>query len=336
MSTAKKQLTPSIKIGVIGVGKMGQYHCNLLSQWKTHDVTVNFVGISDPNQELGKKCAKQYQTSFFDDVLDLLNEVDAVIVAASTSAHFSIAKLVLENKKHLLIEKPITEDLKQAKELFELAKKNHLVLQIGLVERYNACMLALKNYTDSPLRWESKRMAKKSNRTFYSGVCTDLMIHDVDLFFQFCGKHVKDFSEINISTKGKQKSVKRDEENHTNHQIDSSEDTVIAQITIPQKNQTQGNILASFVASREYHQQERSLSLSQKSNTIKVDFDTQEMKVFSDDSTKTVDIKKNNALQLEIKDFLTKVKHGFDENHPIDYSRDLLVLECVLEIQKQV
>ena len=326
LPSAKQNL---LKVGVIGTGKMGQYHCNLLSQWKKERKDgIEFVGLHDRNQQLGLKLAEQYQTSFFQDIAKLLVKVDAVIVAASTASHFSLAKLVLAQKKHLLIEKPLTENLQQAKELFALAKKYKLILQVGHVERYNATVLALKNLKDLknhyrfPLLWESRRMSMPVKRNINSGVCTDLLTHDIDLFFQFCGKHLLTIAEVDISAIGRKV-------------VSDFEDIAIAQIKIPTSNPQSANfILGHFVASRVHHQQERTLVLTQEKNTLALDLNSQELQLFSPEqqAPQQIEIKKNNALLLEITDFLNRIQGNVENDGKID----LLVLETVLEIKNRL
>ena len=87
-----------------------------------------------------------------------LREVDGCVLAAPTGLHYDLGRHVLEAGKHLLIEKPITETVGQAKELIHLAQKKELVLHVGHVERFNGAVQELQKTIKQPLLWESRRL----------------------------------------------------------------------------------------------------------------------------------------------------------------------------------
>jgi predicted dehydrogenase len=112
---------------------------------------------------------------------DLFGHIDAVCIAATTAAHYTIARDCLEQGIHVLIEKPITETVAQAKELISLAKKNGVKLQVGHLERFNSARLALDEHLTKPLFIESHRLAPYNPRGADVNVILDLMIHDIDI-----------------------------------------------------------------------------------------------------------------------------------------------------------
>ena len=107
--------------------------------------------------------------------------VDAASVATPTSAHFSIARDLLAQGKHLLIEKPITEKTSDARELAQVAAEKGLVLQVGHVERFNPVLSALEQRLTHPRFIEAHRLSPYPNRSTEIGVVLDLMIHDLEI-----------------------------------------------------------------------------------------------------------------------------------------------------------
>ncbi|MGL5033879.1 MAG: Gfo/Idh/MocA family protein, partial [Microcystaceae cyanobacterium] len=87
-----------IRIGVIGVGNMGQHHTRVLSLMKD----VEFVGIADTNVERGLDTASKYRVRFFENYADMLPHVDAVCVAVPTRLHHSVGMTCLHAGIHTL------------------------------------------------------------------------------------------------------------------------------------------------------------------------------------------------------------------------------------------
>ena len=127
------------KIGVVGVGKMGEYHVGVLSDIREAEL----VGIVDSDQKRAKIVSERYKTSNYKDYKDLFKKIDAVVVAVPTSMHYSIGKEFIEAGIHTLLEKPCTDDLGQAEELFDIAAKKNITLHIGHVERFNGAVQEL-------------------------------------------------------------------------------------------------------------------------------------------------------------------------------------------------
>ena len=127
------------KVGVVGVGRMGEYHVGVLSEMREAELT----GVVDSDQERAKIISEKYKTSNYRDYKKLFQKVDAVVVSVPTALHYSIGKEFIEAGIHTLLEKPCTDDLGQAEELFELAAKKNITLEIGHVERFNGAVQEL-------------------------------------------------------------------------------------------------------------------------------------------------------------------------------------------------
>ena len=177
-----------IRIGVIGVGNMGQHHARVLSLLKD----VEFIGISDVNIERGLDTASKYRARFFENYHDLLPHVDAVCIAVPTRFHHSVGMDCLKAGIHTLIEKPIAANIVEAESLVNEAAESNCILQVGHVERFNPAFQELSKVlkTENLLAIEAHRMSPYSDRANDVSVVLDLMIHDIDLLLELVGSPV--------------------------------------------------------------------------------------------------------------------------------------------------
>jgi predicted dehydrogenase len=176
-----------VRIGVIGVGRMGQRHCRVYSNLRR----VRMVGVCDANPQLGSQVASQYGVPYFSRVDDLLDQVDAVSLAVPTPLHYDLAKHCIEKDKHLLIEKPMAETLEQAETITKLAEGCGLIVQVGHIERFNPAFVELKNVMEerTVLAINLRRLSPFIGSNLDVDVVGDLMIHDTDLALNLVGKH---------------------------------------------------------------------------------------------------------------------------------------------------
>ncbi|WP_121969077.1 Gfo/Idh/MocA family oxidoreductase [Leptolyngbya sp. BC1307] len=171
-----------VKIGVIGVGNMGQHHARVLSRLKD----VQLIGVSDINAELGIETASKYQVHYFEEYQKLLKHVDAVCVAVPTRLHHPVGMTCLRAGVHVLIEKPIAASIAEAESLVNAAADLNCILQVGHIERFNPAFKELRNVlrTEDMLALEARRMSPYSKRASDVSVVLDLMIHDIDLILE--------------------------------------------------------------------------------------------------------------------------------------------------------
>lgn len=166
-----------IRAAVIGVGYLGRFHAQKYAQ----ATGCELVAVADSRQDAGEKVAAEVATRWVEDYRELLGNVDAVSIVTPTPAHFPIARDFLNAGAHVLVEKPITETVGEAREMIELAASNKRVLQVGHLERFNAAILAAEPYLRSPRFVECVRMAPYRERGTDVNVVLDLMIHDIDI-----------------------------------------------------------------------------------------------------------------------------------------------------------
>jgi len=171
-----------IRVGVVGVGALGSQHARLYAELaKRSNGTCEFVGVFDSDKIRARAVMEKYGGGTFASVEELSKFADAVSVATPTETHHAVARIFLEAGKHVLIEKPITDDLGEATELVTLARKKKCILQVGHVERFNPVMRYLDEVLAEPRFIEVHRLSPYPGRSTDIGVVLDLMIHDLDV-----------------------------------------------------------------------------------------------------------------------------------------------------------
>jgi predicted dehydrogenase len=178
-----------IRVGVIGVGNMGQHHARVLSLLKD----VELVGVADTNIDRGLDTASKHRIKFFDNYHDLLPLVDAVCIAVPTRLHYEVGMVCLKAGIHVLIEKPISATVAEAESLVNTAAECNRILQVGHIERFNPAYLELVKVLkgETLLAIEAHRMSPYSHRANDVSVVFDLMIHDIDLILELVPAHVE-------------------------------------------------------------------------------------------------------------------------------------------------
>lgn len=179
-----------VNISLIGVGRMGQFHLNVVSQINH----INLAGIYDADENHLNEISQKYNIRKFNSVDEAIDNADAVIIASPTIYHFEIAKKAVEKGKHVLVEKPMTETYAQALELEEIVNKKNVILQVGHVERFNGAVQELHHIIEKPYLIEARRLAPFTPRITDVGVVFDIMIHDLDIVTSLVKKPIVRFS----------------------------------------------------------------------------------------------------------------------------------------------
>jgi predicted dehydrogenase len=134
----------------------------------------------------------------FSSIAEAAAASDALSIVTPTNTHFEIAKLLLQQGKHVLVEKPMTDNAAQAGELVQLAQQNHCVLQVGHVERFNPVFKYLETIATEPRFIETHRLSPYPARSTDIGVVLDLMIHDLDVVLAFVKSPVTSVDGVGI------------------------------------------------------------------------------------------------------------------------------------------
>jgi len=272
-----------LNIGVIGIGYLGKYHLEKFI--KNRQCNIKWVVDSNLDNIKNDLDISIKKTT---DYKEILPDIDAISLVTPTKMHFKIAKFFLENKKHVLIEKPMTETVAQAKELVRLAKKNKVILQVGHLERFNPVMKRLSNEISSPLFIEVHRLAKFNPRSTDVNVIFDLMIHDIDIVTTLMCRKIK-----NVSAFGKKIITKT---------------TDIANVRL----EFYGGAVANLTASRISQKNERKIRIFEKDKYYSVDFMNSTINKYQKNigrkkelfSFKEFKYNKTDALKDEINNFI--------------------------------
>lgn len=179
-----------MNIGLVGLGHLGKIHLKLIRE----SAAFHLAGIYDTDQALAGELAGKYGTRAFATYDELLQHCDVVDVVTPTMTHFDIAAKAIRKGRHVFIEKPVTDNLDDAKKLNALANEAGVKIQVGHVERFNPAFLAAKPYIDHPMFIEVHRLAPFNVRGTDISVVLDLMIHDIDLILSIVNSNIRHIS----------------------------------------------------------------------------------------------------------------------------------------------
>ena len=184
-----------LKVGVLGAGHLGKIHLRLLNQSSKYEL----VGFYDPFEENANKVAKEFGYTKFNSIAELIAAVDVVDIVTPTLSHHDCALEVIKAGKHIFIEKPISNTVKEAEEIIALAKEYNVKGQVGHVERFNPAFTAVKDKIENPMFIETHRLAEFNPRGTDVPVVLDLMIHDIDAILSVVKSKVKSVNASGVA-----------------------------------------------------------------------------------------------------------------------------------------
>lgn len=320
-----------VKVGVIGVGHLGQHHVRIFKEI----ANCELIGIHDQNEDRASEIARLYDVKAYPDYESLLDDIDAIDIAVTTVHHYRLAKKALEKGKHLFIEKPITSELHEGEELLELARAKDLKIQVGHIERFNPIVIKIADHIKDPMFIESHRLAPFTPRGSDVSVVLDLMIHDIDLILSFVNSNLRDIraSGVRILTPN----------------ID------IANARLEFENGAIANVTASRVSLK----RERKIRFFQKDAYLSLDFQNKKVTVLKKakdlklilpeillekrtfNSDELVDMKEidasditKDALTLELESFVDAIKN--DVRPAVDGDAGVKALRVALNIMNRI
>jgi predicted dehydrogenase len=181
-------------MAVIGVGHLGRHHARILASLPD----VQLTGVVDINGRRAQEIASQYGATAYTDWRTVIGLVDAVAIAAPTEAHAAIAAACLEQRVHVLVEKPMTTTTAEADRLLSLAEAQQVVLAVGHTERFNPAVAFVKPLLPAPRFIEVHRLGTFPERSLDIDVVFDLMIHDLDLVLDIVGGEVAAIEAVGV------------------------------------------------------------------------------------------------------------------------------------------
>ena len=183
-----------IKAGVAGAGHLGKIHLKLLQQSEKYDL----VGFYDLDIENGKKLEEEFGYKFYSNLDKLLADIEMLDIVTPTLSHFELAQNAIKKGKHIFIEKPITNTLKEALEIEKLLQQKGVKGQVGHVERFNPAFKSVADLIIDPLFIETHRLAEFNPRGTDVPVVLDLMIHDLDVILSVVKSPVKEIRSSGV------------------------------------------------------------------------------------------------------------------------------------------
>lgn len=166
-----------LRLAVVGTGHLGQFHARILAGMPQTEL----VAVVDANADRAHGVATQYGAVALADVDQLAGRVDAVVLATPTVTHHAVTLRLLSQGLHVLVEKPLAVDSRQAREMVSAAAAAGRILQVGHVERFNPALTAAMPGIREPKYIDAVRTSGYTFRSTDIGVVLDLMIHDIDL-----------------------------------------------------------------------------------------------------------------------------------------------------------
>ncbi len=309
-----------VKAGVIGVGRMGEYHAGAYTEIHY----VDLVGVADIDEERLKVISERYGIPGYKDYRELLDKVDVVTVSVPTALHYQIAKECIEKGVHVLVEKPITYTLEEARDLFRLAMEKGVVLHVGHVERFNGAVQELMNIVSNPLLIETRRLGPFSPRVAMDSVVLDLMIHDIDIVLRLARSEVVEVEATGVSV------------------FSNKCDAAIVNLRF------ESGCVATLTASRVTQNKIRTMAVSEKDFYVFLNFTEQDIHIHRQAYSEAVRLKdqlrykqssiieqvfvhKGNPLKLELMHFIECAMNNCKRMVPVE--SELKSLEIALKIE---
>ena len=166
-----------VKSSVVGVGALGRHHL----RWQAELEGAELVGLYDIDREKAARAAAQYGVVAFESLAQLAEVAECASIVVPTSAHYAVARELVERGVHCLIEKPVTATYEEGLSLCDLTRHRGVKLAVGQIERFNPAVQALRDLDVRPSFIEAHRLAAFDPRGTDVAVVLDLMIHDIDL-----------------------------------------------------------------------------------------------------------------------------------------------------------
>lgn len=310
-----------VRVGVVGVGALGQHHARNYSELPDCEL----VGVADIDPKSATRIASQFRCQAFFDYHLLLDRVDAVSIVVPTVRHYEVAKQFLEHGVNVLVEKPITAEISEARELIELARAKERILQVGHIERFNTAFVRLNEILTRPAFIECHRLGPYDPRVRDVGVVLDLMIHDIDIVTHIVKSPIASIDATGVPI------------------ISKREDIANARIKF------ENGCIANLTVSRVTPNKLRKIRIFQPENYISLDYQDQSIEVYAREEIedaapnepqaqivrRKIRLKKEEPLKAELSHFLECVRHGLEPQVTGEHGHDALQVAVTITEQIQ-
>jgi predicted dehydrogenase len=274
-----------IPSAVIGVGYLGKFH----AEKYVASSKANLLAVVDIDGERAAEVGASVGTVALTDYREVFGRVRCVSIAVPTRLHFQVARDFIEAGIDVLVEKPITADLAEARELVRLAEAKNVILQVGHLERFNPAIRRLEGVIKEPKFVECHRLAPFVERGTDVDVVLDLMIHDIDVIASLVRAPIQRVESVGVPV------------------LTEKPDIANARINFA------NGCIANVTSSRVSLKRERKIRFFQPDAYISIDYDQRRAQIFYkpapgagwlDIRTESVEIKEGDALADEMDSFL--------------------------------
>ncbi|MDA1044343.1 MAG: Gfo/Idh/MocA family oxidoreductase [Verrucomicrobia bacterium] len=317
MNVITKSPSQKVRMGVAGVGSLGQNHARIYAELEG----VELVGLYDIDLPRAQNIAAQHGTQAFADLESLAKSCDALSVVVPTDLHFAVFKQLVEFNVHMLVEKPIAATTQEAEQMVAMAHDHNLILQVGHVERFNPIMSVLDAHLTSPKFIEVIRLAPyppprdgAPPRGTEVSVVLDLMIHDLEIILHLVNDELQDIHAVGVPV------------------LSTTEDIANARLSF--KNGCVANVTASRISMERM----RKIRVFQEDTYVSLDYMNQSghlhVKTPTGIETSEVPIEKRQPLTLELESFAECVRN--QSTPVVSGSHASRALDLAVEICKRM
>ncbi len=294
----------------LGVGHIGSNHARFYAELPA----AEFSAIYDVDLAKANAIAKKYRVTPAQSLDEFAEMVDAASIATPTNTHYEVARSLLARGKHLLIEKPITDNTAHAGELAELAAQNGLILQVGHVERFNPVLSALEERLTHPRFIEAHRLSPYPERSTDIGVVLDLMIHDLEIILHLVRSPVQTIDAVGVAV------LSRDED--------------IANARLRFENGCVANITSSRISPERM----RKIRVFQEDAYLSLDYEKQSGEIYRRAegriTREKVEIAREEPLKHQLVSFVECARSGRQPR--VSGFQAIAALELAIEITKRI
>ncbi|MSP38892.1 MAG: Gfo/Idh/MocA family oxidoreductase [Deltaproteobacteria bacterium] len=278
-------MAEKIRVGVIGVGYLGKFHAEKYAA----SAKAQLVAVVDSDKDRAHEIGAAVGVEALSDYRALFGRVQCVSIAVPTCFHYQVARDCIDAGIDLLVEKPLTADIDEARELVDAAQRKNLILQVGHLERFNPAIRQLEGVVKDPKFVECHRLAPFIERGTDVNVVLDLMIHDIDVIASLVRSPVVRVEAVGVP-------VLTDKPDIANARINFA-----------------NGCIANVTASRVSLKRERKVRFFQSDAYISIDYDQRRVQIYHkpppgagwlDIRAENIEIKDGDALADEIDSFL--------------------------------
>ena len=275
----------SIKVGVIGVGYLGKFHAEKYAA----SPKAELVAVADIDEARAMEIGASVGAKAVTDYRGLIGRVQCVSIAVPTRFHYQVARDFIDAGVDVLVEKPLTADIDEARQLVEAAVERRVILQVGHLERFNPAIRRLEAVVREPKFVECHRLAPFIERGTDVNVVLDLMIHDIDVIASLVRSPVERVEAVGVPV------------------LTDKPDIANARIKFA------NGCIANVTASRVSLKRERKVRFFQPDAYISIDYDQRRAQIYHkpapgagwlDIRSENIEIQDGDALADEIDSFL--------------------------------